>query len=105
MPTPKQRAQLIAALPALTEIIRGSLVPYYHEGCPCHPKGRYGPYWRLSVNQGGRTRMRHVPLRKVPAIRQAIKNYQRWWATSLRIFEANTQLLLTQEDQGHARSR
>lgn len=98
MPNPKQRRKLLADLPDMTEIIRGSLVPYYHEGCPCHPKGRYGPYWRLSVNQAGRTRMHHIPPHKVQAIRQAIKNYQRWWKTCLRIFELNSQLALSKED-------
>lgn len=97
MPNPNQRRKLITTLPVMTDIIRGSLVPYYHEGCDCHPKGRYGPYWRLSVNEGGRTRMRHVPPHKVRAIRQAVKNYQRWWKTCLHIFELNSQLALSKE--------
>jgi hypothetical protein len=42
--------------------------------------------------------MRHVPPDKVHAIRQAIKNYQRWWKTCLRIFELNSQLALSKED-------
>lgn len=98
MPNSKQRDRLIAGLPPVTGIIRGSLVPYYHEGCPCHPKGRYGPYWRLSVNTGGRTRMRHVPLRQVSRIRKAINGYHRWWKTCLRIIEFNTELALAKED-------
>jgi len=49
----RQRDRLIASLPPFADLIRGSLVRYYHEGCRCHPNGRYGPYWYLSVNQGG----------------------------------------------------
>jgi len=42
---------------------------------------------------------------QVPAVRRALGNYKRWWKICLRIFEANTQRLLTQEDRSHARSR
>lgn len=88
---------LINTLPPMTRLIRGSLVRYIHQGCRCHPKGRY-VYWYLSVNQGGRTRMRKLKDRQVAEVRQAIKNYQRWWKTCLRIFKANTRRLLAQED-------
>jgi hypothetical protein len=81
----------------MAAIIRGSLLRYHHQGCRCHPKGRYGPYWRLSVNYGGRTRMYQLRPNQVPHVRRALKNYQRWWKTCLRIFEANTRLLLAQE--------
>lgn len=93
-----QRNRLIKSLPALTGIIRGSLVRYYHEGCRCHPNGRYGPYWYLSVNQAGRTRMRKLHDHHVPYVRQAIRNYHRWQKTCLRIFELNTQLAIARED-------
>lgn len=91
------RDQLIASLPPLTGIVRGSLLREFHEGCPCHPKGRYGPYWRLSLKQGGRTKMRQLKGRQLSIVRRAVKNYQRWWKTCLRIFELNTQLALSQE--------
>ena len=97
MPAKAQRQEIIAGLPPLADIIRGSLVRYYHEGCRYHPKGRYGPYWYLSIHAGGRTQMRKLKDHQVPGIRQAIKNYQRWWKTCLRIFELNTQILLSKE--------
>ena len=98
MPNPAKRNHLIESLPPMTNIIRGSLLRYHHEGCPCHPKGRYGPYWRLSVKQGGRTKMYQLQPHHLPKIRQAIANYHRWWKTCLRIFEANTQYIVAQED-------
>lgn len=88
---------LVANLPPITGLIRGSLVRYFHEGCRCHPKGRYGPYWYLSVNQGGRTRMRKLKDHQVAQVRWAVKNYNLWWKTCLRIFETNTERLLAQE--------
>lgn len=93
-----ERDRLIANLPPLTDVLRGSLVKYYHEGCRCHPNGRYGPYWYLSVNMGGKTKMRKLQDHHVPHVRQTIKNYRRWWKTCLRIFELNTKLALSKED-------
>ena len=96
MPNHPQPDKLIAQLPNISSLIRGSLLRYVHQGCRCHPKGRY-VYWYLSVNQGGRTKMRKLQDRQVPEVRQALKDYQRWWKTCLRIFEINTQKLLATE--------
>ena len=96
MPTSSQRHSLIHSLPPMTQLIRGSLLRYVHQGCRCHPKGRY-VYWYLSVNQGGRTRMRKLQDHQVPYVRQALKNYHRWWKTCIRIFEFNTQIVLSKE--------
>lgn len=93
----QQRDRLVARLPRAAKLIRGSLVRYYHEGCRCHPNGRYGPYWYLSVNQGGRTKMRKLHAQHVPHVRRALQNYERWWKTWLRIFELNADLALSTE--------
>ena len=98
MPKITDRNQLIAELPPLTNLIKGSLLCYHHEGCRCHPKGRYGPYWRLSVKQGNRTKMYQLSDHQVPEIRQALKNYQRWRKTCLRIIEMNTQLTFSKKE-------
>ena len=95
MPAPTRH--LIESLPPMTAIIQGSLVRYYHQDCRCHPKGRYGPYWRLSVKLEGRTKMYQVQPRQLPKIRKAISDHRRWWKTCLRIFVANTERLLAQE--------
>lgn len=94
----EKRSQLIESLPPMTEVIRGSLVQEYHKNCPCHPKGRYGPYWRLSVNEGGRTKMRQLQRDQVPKVRESLKNYRRWWKTCLSIMELNTKLVLSKQE-------
>lgn len=96
--SPALRDRLAAALPPVSTLIRGSLLCEMHEGCDCHPNGRYGPYWRLSVNYGGRTRMYQLRPDQVPGVRRALKNYQRWWKACLRIMELNTQALLADKE-------
>lgn len=90
----QQPDPLIAHLPPLADIIRGTLLRYVHQGCRCHPKGRY-VYWYLSVNLGGKTKMRKLQDHQVPQVRQAIRNYHRWQKDCRKIFELNTQLLLS----------
>lgn len=87
---------MINTLPPMKDLIRGSLLRYVHDHCKCHPNGRY-VYWYLSVNQGGRTRMRKLKDSQVPKIRQQLKTYDLWWKTCLQIFELNTQALLSKE--------
>lgn len=94
----KERDQLVESLAPEEEIIRGSLVRYVHEGCRCHPYGRY-VYWYLSVNLGGKTRMRKLQGKQVPYVRKALQNYKQWWKKSLQIFELNTRLLLEQKEE------
>ena len=87
---------LLKTLPPLDRLVRGSLIRSVHDHCRCHPHGRY-VYWYLSVNHGGRTRMHKLQDHQIPLVRQALKDYDRWWKTCLKIFEANTQVLLSKE--------
>jgi hypothetical protein len=41
--------------------------------------------------------MRKFHTHQVPQIRRALKNYERWWKTCLRIFELNAGVTLSQE--------
>lgn len=94
-----QHKALVARLPDWTQIVRGSLVRYRltcgGKKCRCRKGFKHGPYWYLSVNLDGRTKMRKLSDRQVPHVRQAVKNYQRWWKTCLRIFEINAQIMLS----------
>lgn len=85
-----RRDHLIHSLPPMNRIIRGSLMKYFHEGCRCHPHGRYGPYWYLSVKLGGKTKMRRIPDPHLPVFRKAVQNHDRWEKLSFQIFELNT---------------
>ena len=87
---------MIKNLPPMENLIRGSLLRYVHDHCKCHPNGRY-VYWYLSVNHGGRTRMRKLKDSQVPQIRQQLKAYDLWWKMCLKIFEFNTQNILSKE--------
>jgi hypothetical protein len=91
-----QRDPLIQSLPLLKDILRGSLLRYVHQGCRCHPKGRY-VYWYLSVNSGGKTQMHKLKIHQVPLVRQALKNYRRFKKLCRQIFEINTKILLSKE--------
>ena len=92
-----QRDSLIHCLPPIQDILRGSLLRYVHQGCRCHPKGRY-VYWYLSVTLKGKTKMRKLKNHQLPQVRRAIQNYHRWQKLCQQIFELNTQLLLSKED-------
>lgn len=88
-------------LPDWPELIRGSLLRTFltcgKKTCRCHAGFKHGPYWYLSVNHGGKTRMRKLQRDQVPRVRKAIKNYNRWWKTCLKIFELSTQMVLSKE--------
>ena len=104
VPLLRARERDLARLPAWPDIIRGTLkhsrLTCGNPGCRCHraKRLRHGPYWYLSVNMAGRTKMYKLQDRHAPLIRQGIKNYHRWWKTCLRIFEANTRRILAQEE-------
>lgn len=97
MKTSSSPDPLIHKLPPMKNLIRGSLVRYVHDHCKCHPNGRY-VYWYLSIKEGGRTRMRKLKDDQVPRIRQALKDYDYWWKTCLKIFEINTDIAFSKED-------
>jgi len=41
--------------------------------------------------------MRKLQAQEVAQVRRALKQYERWWKSCLRIFELNTQLTLARE--------
>ena len=93
-----KRNKLLSTLPPASDLIRGSLLKYYHEGCKCHPNGKYGPYWYLSVKIDGKTKMRKLKEHQVAGVRKGIESYERWWKTCLKVFEMNTLMILSDEE-------
>lgn len=92
---------LTQRLPPWPQLIRGSVVRYKmtcgRKNCRCHRGFKHGPYWYLSVNRKGKTKMFLIPKQKLAEVRRAVRNYNRWWNTCLRIFEVNTQAALSKE--------
>jgi hypothetical protein len=92
---------LITRLPEWPTLIRGSLLRASltcgQKKCRCRQGFKHGPYWYLSINYGGKTRMHKLRDHQVATVRKAINNYKRWWKTCLKIFEFNTQIALSKE--------
>jgi len=93
----QKRDSIIKALPSLKGIIRGTLLKYHHEHCKCHPNGKYGPYWYLSMSQNGRTKMRKLQDTQVPEIRKALKTYDKYRKMCEEIFQINIKLARGEE--------
>lgn len=86
-------APLLKKLPAPTEILQGSLIRYYHEGCRCHPNGRYGPYWYLSIQRQGKTKMVLVPKEKLSLVRQYLRNWKRYLRLIRTIMDKHLEII------------
>src|SRR5687767_2097477 len=98
--TERRRARLLAALPDLEQILRGSLVTRYRKcgraNCHCaDPRDRgHGPAYYLIVTTGpGQTLQIYVPRRHRRAIETWIRNFQRTRQTLEAISALNRTLL------------
>ena len=94
---PKTRAQLAAALPSTTEILRGSLLHRrirHRTGCAVCARGPGHLIWVLTVSYpGGRTKQLSLSAEQKPMVQQYLRNYRKLKATLERICELNQQLL------------
>lgn len=93
----ERRERLLAQLPPLEEIVRGSLfersVRCGKPSCRC-ADGPGHPVTYLSVSfAGGRTEQITVPKHLVPYVRRWVDNYSRWWDAIERISAINRRLL------------
>ncbi|MEB2363019.1 MAG: hypothetical protein HUU41_02540 [Bryobacteraceae bacterium] len=95
----RQRRQgLVAHLPPVTDILRGSLVERYvtcgNPACKCARGERHGPVWYLTVTLGpGRTTGGIIPVDKVDEVRGSIENYHKVKEHLEKISEINRELL------------
>jgi hypothetical protein len=95
----RQRRQgLVAQLPPVTDILRGSLVERYvtcgNPACKCAQGERHGPVWYLTVTLGpGRTTGGIIPADKVAEVRGWIENYHKVKEHLEKISEINRELL------------
>jgi len=94
------RERLLARLPDLREILRGSLVTRYRrcgrEGCHCAVEGDpgHGPAYYLMVTVGaGKTLQIYVPKEHKAEVESWVKNFQRVRQTLEGISTVNRDLL------------
>jgi hypothetical protein len=92
-----RRRQLLAKLPPLDEVLRGSLleraVRCGKASCRC-ASGELHPAVYLSVtHRGGRTEQISVPHEMVGSVRNGIAVYQRWWEILEQVSTINRDLL------------
>ena len=94
---PEARAKLAAALPPVTEILRGSLLHRlirHRTGCAVCARGGGHPVWVLAITYpGGRTKQISLSAEQKPMVQQWLRNYRKLKDTLERICEWNQQLL------------
>jgi len=105
----RQRKQgLVAQLPPIAEILRGSLVERYvtcgHPTCKCARGERHGPIWYLTVTLGpGRTTGGIISDGQLEQVRGWIENYHKLKDHLEKISEINRELLRRQRQQQRKR--
>lgn len=93
-----RRERLLASLPPLTELVRGSFVVRRlrcgkSDRCRCG-RGLLHRAAYLSVTfKGGATEQISVPRHLEPLARTWVRNYARWWQAVERISAVNRKLL------------
>jgi hypothetical protein len=100
--TADTRAKLAAALPATTDILRGSLLQRrirHRSGCAVCAHGEGHLIYVLTVSYpGGRTKQISLRPEQKPLVQQWLRNYRKLKATLERICELNHQLLRAERD-------
>ena len=101
----RQRRQGLAKqLPAVTDILRGSLVERYvtcgNPACKCAKGERHGPSWYLTVTLGpGRTTGGIIAADQLEEVRGWIENYHQLKDHLEKISEINRELLRRQRER------
>jgi hypothetical protein len=104
---PPARDRVLAGLPDLRQIVRGSLFKRtirHRQGCPKCEAGEGHPMWILTVGyRGGRTRQLSLRPEQVPQVRNWLANYRKSKAALEKICELNQQLLRPDSPRSRAR--
>jgi len=106
----RRKQGLVAQLPPLTDILRGSLLERYvtcgKPACKCARGERHGPSWYLTVTLGpGRTKGGIVAAEQVEQVRGWIENYHRLRERLEKISDINRELLRRQSEKQRKRKR
>jgi hypothetical protein len=91
------RDRVLAGLPDLREIVRGSLFKRtirHRQGCPKCAAGDGHPMWIFTIGYGGgRTRQLSLRAEQVPQVRAWLANYRKSKAALEKVCELNQRLL------------
>ena len=98
MPVHPRLALLLRRLPSPVELLQGSLVRYRttcwrNTGCRCHRGHKHGPYWYLSTQRRGKTKMVLIHKRKLPRVREYLRNWKRYSSLIRLIMDTHLQLI------------
>ena len=98
-----RRTQLLARVPALVDVLRGSLLhrtTFHSRGCSKCASGIGHPQWVLNVNYpGGKNRQISLHRDQLPQVRRWLKNYRQLKKTLEAISELNQRSLRAQSLQ------
>mgnify|MGYP001584422516 CR=1 FL=1 len=93
----ERRRRLLAKLPPLDEVLRGSLVERAvrcgKASCRCADGERHDVIYLSVTHRGGRTEQISVPPELVDAVRNGIAVYRRWWEVLEQVSAVNRDLL------------
>jgi hypothetical protein len=94
----QQRAELVASLPSLQEVMHGSLIPRYTRcgkpNCHCATGQGHGPHWYLSsLGPNGRRHLDYIPGPWADLVRQRVDNHHRLQRTLAAVAEINRELV------------
>ena len=95
-----RRRRILAQLPALEEVLRGSLVVRRlrcgKRGCHCADgDGHRATYLSVTL-AGGRTEQISLPAALVPRVARGVANYHAWWAAIEKLSAINRDLIRQQ---------
>jgi hypothetical protein len=99
----KERAELLAELGKLSQILHGSWVERYtvcsRPDCKCHSGKRHGPRHYLVVNEQGRQRPKYVPNSQVAVAKVGLAQYRRLQTIVDRVTRLNLALMKETEPE------
>ena len=81
---PERRRRILAKLPPLEEVLRGSVVVRFlrcgKPGCHCATGGGHRATYLSVTHAGGRTEQISLPAALVPLAQRGVAAYHAWWA-------------------------
>lgn len=93
----RRRQRLLAKLPPLDEVLRGSLVERTircgKASCRCAGGELHAVAYLSITHRGGRTEQISLPRELVPTVHAAIRVYQQWWDILEQVSAINRELL------------